>query len=135
MHNKFNNEDSIERIDLHSEMFLDMLAKLDTSIKAVLKQIHSKKFEGGKVTLNLDIQGKERVKTMNKVDEHGELIEFDHQYLSTEFDYKVGITLNKKFKETGGYKCNKELIKDEEDNFIFKPISDNQMKLDMYLDK
>lgn len=129
MYQELNSKDSIERIELNSEMFLDMIEKLDTSIKQVLKEIHSKKFAGGKITLNLDINGRDRFKTLNKVDEFGEVIQFDRPYLSTEFTYKVGIALNKKTKEVGGYSCNKELIKDDEDNFIFKPIEDNQMKL------
>lgn len=119
-------------IDIESQVFKPMLKAFNKEIKRVTKEVYDKKFEGGEITLKLNIEIPDQVKEIPAVNEFGDLINELYKYKAPNFEHKISTTLKKQYKHEGSYKDRKEVV-EEEGHFVVKPLKEAQINVDEYM--
>lgn len=126
---------SVLDIDIQSPVFQEMLDNLNMEIQRTIKKVYDKDFQGGEITLKLNIEIPEAYKYFPKTDEFGEMTEETYKYRQPNFKHAVTTTLKKQFKQEGIYNAEKEVVLNTDGKFVVVPLENPQMSIDDYTDK
>jgi hypothetical protein len=116
-------------VNIDSPVFQPILDKFNEQIIEVIRQVYNEEFESGDVTLKLTLSVPKLTKRF-PVDEGFNNPKYEsYEYKALRFKHNVTTTLKKVDKDDGSYYGEKELEKDDEGNFIEKPIEDPQLNM------
>lgn len=117
-------------VDISSPIFEKVLKQFNYQIIEVIKKVYNKEFESGDITLKLTLEVPSRFKefpVQDVISEQPTVKVYEYKALS--FNHSINTTLKKVDKISGSYYGEKELEKDDEGNFIEKPIEDPQLNM------
>lgn len=128
------NAEQFKTTEIHigSKHFEVMLQKLDAAIKDMLGEVVKENFDGGSITLKLDIEIPEAYSEIPCL-EDGEIVQKPYYYKTPRFKYGIASNLKRVMKDEGRYNENKE-IEERDGAFFTKPLPQSQMAMHDYID-
>jgi len=120
-------------IDVESPIFKQMMTDLNQEVKRVIEKVFNQEFESGDINLKLNLDIINGYQEYYDTDETtGEQIEEVYRYKKPLFKHTVTSTLQKKYKNEGGYSEDKEVIF-EDGQYKVKPIINPQLNIEDFI--
>lgn len=116
-------------LDVNSPAMESAVKSLDMMLKRCLNQLMEGNFEGGEITLKLDVNVEPQVEWFPTVDEYtGENTSTPYEYRKPSIKHKATMQLKQKDECSGAY-TGKVEIKEINGDFVVFPIEDRQTRL------
>ena len=116
-------------LDVNSPAMESAVKSLDMMLKRCLNQLMEGNFEGGEITLKLDVNVEPSVEWFPTVDKYtGENTSTPYEYRKPSFKHKATMQLKQKDECSGAY-TGKVEIKEIDGDFVVFPIEDRQTRL------
>ena len=116
-------------LDVNSPAMESAVKSLDMMLKRCLNQLMEGNFEGGEITLKLDVNVEPSVEWFPTVDKHtGENTSTPYEYRKPSIKHKATMQLKQKDECSGAY-TGKVEIKEIDGDFVVFPIEDRQTSL------
>lgn len=116
-------------LDVNSPAMESAVKSLDMMLKRCLNQLMEGNFEGGEITLKLDVNVEPQVEWFPTVDKYtGENTSTPYEYRKPSIKHKATMQLKQKDECSGAY-TGKVEIKEIDGDFVVFPIEDRQTRL------
>ena len=116
-------------LDVNSPAMESAVKSLDMMLKRCLNQLKEGNFEGGEITLKLDVNVEPSVEWFPTVDKYtGENTSTPYEYRKPSIKHKATMQLKQKDECSGAY-TGKVEIKEIDGDFVVFPIEDRQTRL------
>ncbi len=116
-------------LDVNSPAMESAVKSLDMMLKRCLNQLMEGNFEGGEITLKLDVNVEPSVEWFPTVDKYtGENTSTPYEYRKPSIKHKATMQLKQKDECSGAY-TGKVEIKEIDGDFVVFPIEDRQTRL------